>query len=363
MEKAIVRPSEYDSMPSFSLNAVRRRYRSMLIKKINTGEIKLDRVEQCVCGSRGLLTVANKDRFGLPFESLLCNDCGLITTNPKLSADTMKEYYNTIYQPLVTGVIWGKISDKIVEANQGENIADNQGELIFHFVKPFLLADPRPAKLKICEIGCSSGLNLKAIKDLATIEGVQAEIYGTEYEENYAALAAKRGVSIIRGGLEEVLAYGVKYDLIILSHVFEHFPDLSYAQGVIERMLVPNGMIYIEVPGVMNIARMRNDYGNNFTSYLVHAHTFNFNIAALEYVMSIGGYRMLAGDETARGLFIRAGAEKPAVPDRENSTRIMQYLAELERNAQPLKTFSPGRWIKDVLLYIYYRWIQEQVKR
>ena len=46
-----------------------------------------------------------------------------------------------------------------------------------------------------------------------------------------------------------------KYDLIILSHVIEHFTDLDKIINKLKKLLNPNGVLYILTPGVLNFEK------------------------------------------------------------------------------------------------------------
>ena len=57
-----------------------------------------------------------------------------------------------------------------------------------------------------------------------------------------------------------------KADIIIYSHVFEHILDLDKELDAIKSHLKPEGILYIEVPGIKYV---HNTYEMNFLKYLI----------------------------------------------------------------------------------------------
>ena len=61
-----------------------------------------------------------------------------------------------------------------------------------------------------------------------------------------------KGINCLHASLFELDESFGKYDLVILSHVWEHILDLEAALKSIEKILKPNGCIYVECPNAMN---------------------------------------------------------------------------------------------------------------
>jgi hypothetical protein len=87
-----------------------------------------------------------------------------------------------------------------------------------------------------------------------------------------------------------------------LSHVFEHFPDLNHAMELIEKLCHDDSLIYIEVPGVIDLEN-KSEYSFNYQTYCVLAHTYNFSLSTLAHVMSSRGFTLVTGDEYVRAVF------------------------------------------------------------
>ena len=310
---------KYTGLPAFCLNKIRRRARGFFIESVNAGKIRLEKVVSCSCGVSDLHKVASQDRFGLPFNTLICRGCGLLITSPRVCEQDMPEYYRTIYHPLVVGIGMGKEASNY-------SFSDDQGSKIYSYILP-LLKHPTSNEIKVFEIGCAAGSNLLDFAENARKQGVECKLFGTEYEESLAQIASTKGVEMAK---DWALFRNtpVKFDVIIMSHVLEHFTDPVGSLNAIKSLLEDDGLLYVEVPGLMNQKMMDEWYDSNFLDYLVHAHTFNFNLSSMKNLVNRAGFRFLKGDEVVRGVFMPNAPHAYLVEDgvRSNYNDILTYL-------------------------------------
>lgn len=106
--------------------------------------------------------------------------------------------------------------------------------------------------------------------------------------------------------------------------MFEHFPDLALAMEQIEKIVHEDSLIYIEVPGVVDLENKR-EYLFNYQIYCVLAHTYNFSLSTLSYVMSTCGFKLVEGDEYIRAVF------KKGTANIKQSSAYTHIMASLER--------------------------------
>ena len=100
------------------------------------------------------------------------------------------------------------------------------------------------------EIGAGMGGILSGMREVephATVKGIDL---GSEYIEQ----GKIRGIQLeVGNSASEAMINPKKYDLIILSHVLEHFLDLDSELNNISLLLKEDGIVYIEVPGLLKI--------------------------------------------------------------------------------------------------------------
>jgi SAM-dependent methyltransferase len=321
-----------DGVPAFRLNRTHRLYRKKFIKKLREGSIRVEKSRKCPCGSAHLRRLSEKDRFGLPFGNSICAGCGLVSLSPRMAPESLPEYYGSIYHPLICGVPAGTVLEDLV--NEG------QGRRVFESICPHL----RKKELKVCDVGAASGSALAGFRESASGMGLICDLYACEYEERYLRAALERGIKAVKGGTDRLRGFGRRFDVIILSHVLEHFHDPFSELNVLSGLLAEGGLVYVEVPGIMDLGR----YEHDLQSYFVHAHNFSFNLSSLETVLSLSGYKLLSGDESVRSVFEKGRGRSP---DKGNYSRIMGYLREASSKRGPDRHSG----LKGAVLKAYYR--------
>ena len=267
-------------MPLWGL---RRAAFNSLNEKIYNKLYTLKETEACFCGGCELERLSRFDRFGLPFGTLICRSCGLITIDKVLSDDDIPTFYNELYWPLITGA-----RTPLFETTQ-----EDYGDFLA-YLAPFV-----PDARVIMEIGCGSGHRLGQVR--STSAASRCKYIGCDYSEKALELAARRGVEVIHGGARELSSRG-KADILILSHVFEHFVDLDNALRDIGELIHRDSIVYIEVPGVIDLENKR-EYGYDYQDYCVLAHIHNFSLATLTAVVGKTALKLVKGNEYVRAIF------------------------------------------------------------
>lgn len=136
----------------------------------------------------------------------------------------------------------------------------------FNFIKNSINCDNK----KICEIGAFDGLLLNIFKNNG------CEVFGYELNDNAREYAKKKYHIDLK---PDFLKDNQKYDIIILSHVIEHFKEPKEILLKIKSMLNDNGFIFIEVPN----SPLKNQCSyETLIKYLTTAHTVNFNMDNLK---------------------------------------------------------------------------------
>lgn len=301
-----------------SLDEVRDKYKKRLTDDISSGTLKVEDVNRCVCGSEEVEKLASVDRFGLPFGSLLCRKCGLVLTSPRMKEESLSNYYANFYHPLIYG-----------KESLGERpslFSAGQGNKIFNKVKKFLPLDNR---IDVLEIGAGTGSVLWEFKQEAFANGIRIDELGTEYSDECIELCKKKGISVVAKNLEEIVKDEKLYDVVILSHVFEHFIDLGKELERVTRLLKDEGVLYIEVPGILTLHENKH-YEASFIKYLIHAHVYNFSLDSLRMICCRHGFKMLTGNEQVEAVFKKGKEDFYS----DGYSKVKTYLRWLDQNQQ-----------------------------
>ena len=100
-----------------------------------------------------------------------------------------------------------------------------------------------PENTKILDLGCGTGGNLEMLSDFGSVTGV-------EMDDTAADLARQRGHAPVLGGSlpDHVPVDEQSFDCVTMFDVLEHIPQDAESLVAVNRMLRPNGHVFITVP-------------------------------------------------------------------------------------------------------------------
>ena len=314
------------------LNDVTKKYKELLLKDIESKTIVLETVEQCICcKNKTFEKLLDVDRFDLPFGTYICKDCGLVTTSPRIKEESLPYYYEKYYHPLN----YGKESLE----NQVALFKEGQGTKIFNLLKPYI----NEKKINVLEIGAGIGNVLDEFKQEANIHDIDVTVLGTEYSMDCIKQCEHRNIPMIEGNAKSVLSTNQTFDIIILSHVFEHFIHLEEELNILKQLLNKDGLLYIEVPGILK-NHNKDYYDFSFLGYSVHAHMYNFSLHTLSNILNKHSFSLLKGNEEVEAIFQINASEENSITN--DYSRIKQYLEFLEDNQE--YALKQNKQIKDL---------------
>lgn len=290
----------------------------------------------CFCGAGDDVTIAERDRYGHYYPLVVCRRCGLIRANPRMSEESYRKFYEHEFRT--------SYGDDAVDKDTLFTRSLEKGSEVFSFIKGHIDMD---SVRTVCDIGCHMGAMLEPFRALGK------EVWGVDFDERYLEFGRKRTGSdrFLLGGAGVLAEKRVKADLIILNHVFEHFVDIEKELRTLGGLLAPGGHVFIAVPGTY--WWIEHLCGGNVMSLLQNAHTYQFSLATLCYVMECCGFEMACGTQEIKALFCRAprARGRDAVPAGEYE-KADKYLRKIERGYAvklPFITAAEKMGIKDIV--------------
>jgi 2-polyprenyl-3-methyl-5-hydroxy-6-metoxy-1,4-benzoquinol methylase len=204
-------------------------------------------VETCVVCNSKSYSVDHKATYELnliePFRVEKCSNCGLRWLNP---VPTDQEY-----ELIYTASYFSKI-------DHAEDIPD----WIKQFPSPSSDLPERdtgfterlhrlnklsPTAKSIIDIGTGSGSFLAVARDMGwEIEGIELSEFGCQTALNLYGIVVKQTT------LDKYDAQGRTFDVVHLSHVFEHFTHPDIALDNLIKLMHPGSLLVIEVPNQFN---------------------------------------------------------------------------------------------------------------
>lgn len=137
--------------------------------------------------------------------------------------------------------------------------------------------------LKILEIGCSNGDFLLKCKH----KGMH--VFGIEPDKNAAQRAMKKGLEVLPNSFEESYPKikNQKFDVIFMSHVFEHIQNPKRVIKHLANLLDDNGRVVILVPNINSVNHRL--FGKNWMPLEVPRHYFHYSPKSMKYLANSAG--------------------------------------------------------------------------
>ena len=263
----------------------------------NNSSIQYENLINCeICSSKKISVLFNNDRYGINQKTCVCNNCGLMFSNPRMTQKSTEYFYNSdLYRLIYDGI--GKNFDKeeifknVLNEMRGHkpslpkkpNYNNYYPNLYFDFIN-YQIKDFET----VLDIGCGKG------KKLVDFNSIGKKTYGIEPSNTYYKVHRELGLNTKIGFIKDVEE---KYDLVILTHVFEHLTELK--KNVNHLYNIINKYLFIEVPG--HIKKLQS---------IQNAHNYYFSLNTLNYFFLNNRFKLVKIDYARDNEFIFALYEK-----------------------------------------------------
>jgi len=188
---------------------------------------------------------------------VICRDCGFMYMNPRFSRDVLKKYYQSSIH--ASGRVYHDTT------KNSSHVVRNKNRV--HFFAGFITHD----KGKILEIGCSKGEFI----DMLQLE--RWEKYGVEPSPISANEAKSKGIIVREGFIEDITFEKGSFDIICFFGLLEHIYDINNFMNIIDSIIKPGGLLWIEVPDSLKpVAQIAEYFSFEHLSHFIKATLCNF---------------------------------------------------------------------------------------
>lgn len=306
-----------DGKPIVDMSKLQLGMKEQVEQKISQGIYKFENVPCCICEGNDFEMLAEKDRHGLYMPVQICKKCGLIQTNPRMTQESYKEFYNVEYRRLYE------------DYNPKELFVEqyNNAKRIYTFVEK--ASGKKISGSFIFEVGCATGGTLRYFEEMGNeVSGIDISSEGPEFgRKTY-------GLKLLVGTLADV-RFEKQPDLILYIDVFEHVLDPLSELKLLSTVAGQDTLIYLTVPGIKNLYR---SYNLDFLLYLQNAHTYHFTLTTLENLIDKAGYKLVHGDENVQCI-IKKTSDKRTEHTRtftNDCDAVLSCLNEIEKEHSTL---------------------------
>ncbi len=234
-------------------------------------------LKSCLCGNKKNKLLFELDRYNLLTSVVLCLSCGLVYANKILSLDELKKFYTSDSYRFFYNVLNTRKDDLINDKFIDDQLFDEESKL-----EPSSIIKKKYS-------GSSNEVILEFGSGYAQISRsipIKGKLVCVDYSEKAISYLKKKGIEAYIGGIDVLDKLNYKYDLIILSHVAEHFYDFKNELSHIIKYLKKDGKIYIEVPNLdskYNLDQFQNAHNYYFTKNTLLHYTSQMDLKS-EYV-------------------------------------------------------------------------------
>lgn len=239
----------------------------------------------------------NKKLYPKKYKRIVkCANCGLIYTNPRLKKKYLKHLYSEDYFRNNKSAHFGY-----------ENYLGDENKILTTFNSRIEDIEENVAKGRLLDVGCATGFFMKAAKDRGwVVEGNEISKFASDYaKKNYK-------FSIFNEDFLNLPVPKIKYDLITMWDVIEHFYDPISAVKKASNLLNPDGMLVISTPDVNSIpAKITKDKWIGYK--LSDEHLTYFSSKTISALLKSGGFEIVKKKHIGKHVSIPMIADRASI--------------------------------------------------
>lgn len=249
--------------PYTALTPIQSKVISDFNQKVKSGAIEFETVP-CICGSTAFDLIASVDRYSMLQKTVMCRQCGLIQSNPRMTEKACADFYSSdLYRLCYEGENYLDISGSRYDIDSVRHIFDEVNKI-----------KEINSNCSILEFGAGGGWNLLPFVNAG------AKTAGIDYSRSLVELGLKRGLNIKQGTVANIDGL---FDVIIMNHVAEHFSGFLSSIRKVSDHLKSKGVIYIAVPNILVFGM----------GQLQNAHTYYFTPGTFKHYCAKAGLKLL----------------------------------------------------------------------
>jgi SAM-dependent methyltransferase len=194
----------------------------------------MEEVERCLlCNSTRLETFDRSHFRGAFVTNQICKNCGLVFQSPRLTAQSLEEYYRDSYAAMHQGAEVVNEEELRIQTARAENLVR-------------LLRTGGFSPIDHLDLGCSTGRLMQAVTN-----AFGSESWGVEPSDLYRDFCIHEGLNV-EPSLEILSKKRQQpFALVTMAHLLEHLPDpMTFLRDLRNRWLNKDGVLLVEVPNL-----------------------------------------------------------------------------------------------------------------
>ncbi len=209
------------------------------------------------------------------FQIVRCNKCQLLITNPRPSAASIGQYYDStayISHHDDTGSLLATAYNQVRKLTTRQKI-----RTLEHYTGKL----PKT----ILDIGCGTGYFLSECQQSGW------EIEGTEPDADARKAAEQKTGRQLAASIQEASLQDRPFSAITLWHVLEHIHELNPTLEWLSKHLDPKGTLFIAVPNPESVDAQK--YRKYWAAYDLPRHLYHFTKATMEKLLTKHHFQLI----------------------------------------------------------------------
>jgi len=291
---------------------------------------------ECLCNNNTEYLISNVDREGFEYPLMICTSCGLIKAREYWDEKSTNHFYSNWYRK--------KYGD---EENPDKYYKKQSfhSKLVWDYVNEYMSKLNTP--YTVFDIGGGTG----GILDLFKSEN---NCYLFDFNKPFLKKANEMGIKTIEGGIDKLNLIKEKPDLVILSHVLEHFTNVHQELETLKRHLKLGSLVYVELPGIDSLREGRRTY--DFLGDIHKPHVFYFSCGVLNNLMERYGFKCLKSNTLISALYKYTGETGELVNYHDTVCSLIN-ISERRRKLGVHHVNKAGR----ILPSSFKRWVKKRL--
>ena len=194
-------------------------------------------IDKCnLCGNDIFTIISHSDQFGFSVQSVMCNNCGLIMLNPRMTAKAYAKFYSDTYRPLVSAYHGRLINEETIQVEQ-KHYAKQLGDLLERII------NQKKGVINLLDVGGSTGVIAFYLQQRFNCNATVIDPSKTELSN-----AKLLGLDVEMCTIEDYEhRRNQKFELITICQTIDHFLDIKSALKKIKKIMNPEGIIFIDI--------------------------------------------------------------------------------------------------------------------
>jgi len=227
------------------------------------------------CGPSETELVASARDYETDFRTVFtvqrCTACGLFFTSPRPSMeDLFKYFYADNYVCYQSGGVATRLRENYLNASR------------YRHLKRLV-----PPQGRFLDVGCSYGAFIHYLAG-----ATDWEVYGCEPQPEMVEKARRQGLPVETATLVAAGYPDHFFDVVYMSHVLEHVPDVRDTIREANRILKPGGLFITENPDVEALSR--SFFKEAWWGYHLPRHLTHFSQKTMAMALSSVGFQVLS---------------------------------------------------------------------